>query len=224
MNYKRVYNSQKVLRVSGKHNDLDEVGRDNYHHTFFEMLGHWSFGDYFKKEAIVWGWELMTEVYKIPKDRLFATVHLSDTEAEEIWKTQTDIDPTHVLKFDKDNFWEMGSVGPCGPSTELHFDLGDAGTRAETFEDKVLGVNGENHRYVELINFVFIQNERQLDGSLVDLAEKHVDTGGGFERICSVIQGTGSNYETDVFEPLLNEIAQVSGVPYTDGEAGTPTG
>ena len=219
---KRVYNSQKVLRVSGKHNDLDEVGRDHYHHTFFEMLGHWSFGDYFKKEAITWGWELMTQVYKLPKERLFASVHLSDNEAAKIWETETDIDPKHIMRFDKDNFWEMGSVGPCGPSTELHFDLGDDSSREATYNDKIEGVNGENHRYVELINFVFIQNERLPDGTLKDLKEKHVDTGGGFERICSVIQGTGSNYQTDVFIPLLNKIAELSGKNYTNDDSCTP--
>lgn len=218
---KRVYNSQKVLRVSGKHNDLDEVGRDNYHHTFFEMLGHWSFGDYFKKEAIRWGWELLTEVYKIPKDRLFASVHLSDDEAEQIWKEETDIEHDRILRFDKDNFWEMGSVGPCGPSTEVHFDLGDLETQKETFADPVEGVNGENHRYVELINFVFMQNERLPDGTLKDLSEKHVDTGGGFERLCSIIQGTGSNYETDLFMPIIEEIAKASGVPYAADESAT---
>lgn len=221
-NYKRVYNSQKVLRVSGKHNDLDEVGRDNYHHTFFEMLGHWSFGDYFKKEAIIWGWELMTEVFKIPKNRLFASVHISDDESEKIWKEHTDIEPHRVLRFDKDNFWEMGNVGPCGPSTELHFDLGDLETQKETYANKIEGVNGQNHRYVELINFVFMQNERLPDGSLKNLSNKHVDTGGGFERICSVIQGSGSNYETDLFEPILDKIAQLSGVPYKDDDTGTP--
>lgn len=219
---KRVYNSQKVLRVSGKHNDLDEVGRDNYHHTFFEMLGHWSFSDYFKKEAIIWGWELMTEVFKMPKHRLFASVHLTDDEAAKIWEEYTDIDPSHIMRFDKDNFWEMGAVGPCGTSTEIHFDLGDDETREQTYKDKIEGVNGENHRYIELINFVFMQNERLPDGSLRDLDQKHVDTGGGFERICSVIQGSGSNYETDIFAPLLTKIAEISSVPYTDGEAGTP--
>jgi alanyl-tRNA synthetase len=219
---KRVFNSQKVLRVSGKHNDLDEVGRDHYHHTFFEMLGHWSFGDYFKKEAIVWGWELMTKVYKLPKERLFASVHITDDEAAKIWEEDTDIDPKHIMRFDKDNFWEMGAVGPCGPSTELHFDLGDEASREATYSDKIEGVNGENHRYVELINFVFMQNERLPDGSLKDLEQKHVDTGGGFERICSVIQGTGSNYQTDIFIPLLEKISSLSNVPYQNDDSCTP--
>lgn len=219
---KRVYNSQKCLRVSGKHNDLDEVGRDNYHHTFFEMLGHWSFGDYYKKEAITWMWELFTEVWKLPKDRLFASVHFTDDEAMELWKSETDIEHKRIMKFDKPNFWEMGPVGPCGPCTEIHFDIGDLSTQSETFADPVLGVNGQNHRYIELINLVFMQNERMPDGSLKELAQRHVDTGGGFERVCSVIQGTGSNYETDLFLPILTKLADMSGKTYKDNEEGTP--
>jgi alanyl-tRNA synthetase len=221
-NIKRVYNTQKCLRVSGKHNDLDEVGRDNYHHTFFEMMGHWSFGDYYKKEAISWIWELFTEVWKLPKNRLFASVHHTDDEALELWKTLTDIDHHRIMKFDKPNFWEMGPVGPCGPCTEIHFDLGDFATQGDTYADPILGVNGENHRYVELINLVFMQNERLPDGSLRALKEKHVDTGGGFERVCSVIQGSGSNYETDLFSPILEKISSLSSVPYSNDERGTP--
>jgi alanyl-tRNA synthetase len=219
---KRVYNSQKCLRVSGKHNDLDEVGRDNYHHTFFEMLGHWSFGDYYKKEAITWMWELFTEVWKLPKNRLFASVHHSDQEAMELWKTQTDIEHKRIMKFDKPNFWEMGPVGPCGPCTEIHFDIGDLATQNETFADPILGVNGQNHRYIELINLVFMQNERMPDGSLKNLTQRHVDTGGGFERVCSIIQGTGSNYETDLFLPVLKQLSQLSGKAYVNDESGTP--
>lgn len=218
----RVYNSQKCLRVSGKHNDLDEVGRDNYHHTFFEMLGHWSFGDYYKKESITWAWHLLTEVWKLPKDRLFATVYKDDDESEQIWKEVTDISHDRIMRFDSDNFWEMGAVGPCGPCTEIHFDLGPEESRSQTFEDKIEGVNGENHRYVELFNVVFIQNERLADGSLIPLKEKHVDTGAGFERICSVIQGTGSNYETDIFTPVIERIAELSKVPYDKNDGGTP--
>ncbi|MFP4165462.1 MAG: alanine--tRNA ligase [Chitinispirillaceae bacterium] len=219
----RAVDSQKCMRVSGKHNDLEEVGRDHYHHTFFEMLGNWSFGDYYKKEAIKWAWELFTEVWKLPKDRLFATIHTSDDEAEEIWKTETDIPHDRIMRFgDKDNFWEMGETGPCGPCSEIHYDCGDEKTRNETFKDPVKGVNGENDRYRELWNLVFIQYNREKDGSLNPLPFKHVDTGMGFERIVSVIQGVESNYDTDVFQPIIQELARMSGVEYDKGEAGTP--
>lgn len=220
---KRAVNSQKCLRVSGKHNDLDEVGRDTYHHTFFEMLGNWSFGDYYKNEALVWSWELLTEVWKLPKDRLFATVYRDDDEAEEIWRSKTDINPNHILRFgEKSNFWEMGEVGPCGPCSEIHFDMGDPSTQRATFKDPILGVNGENARYIEIWNNVFMQYERLKDGSLKPLKAKHVDTGMGYERVCSIIQGTGSNYETDVFRPLLTRIAELTNVPYDQGVKGTP--
>lgn len=219
---KRAANSQKCLRVSGKHNDLDEVGRDTYHHTFFEMLGNWSFGDYYKEESIAWAWELLTNVWGLPKDRLFATVYRDDDESEMLWKKLTDIDHRRILRFgEKENFWEMGDVGPCGPCTEIHFDMGDAATREQTFADKILGVNGKNHRYIELWNLVFMQFERQKNGSLVPLKDKHVDTGMGFERVCSVIQGSGSNYETDIFMPIIDLIAKKSGRPYVAGAEGT---
>ena len=220
--WKRVANSQKCIRVSGKHNDLDEVGRDTYHHTFFEMLGNWSFGDYYKKEAIAWSWELLTEVWKLPKDRLFATVYQDDDEAIGIWKTVTDIPHDRILKFGaKSNFWEMGEVGPCGPCSEIHFDMGDDATREATFRDPIHGVNGPNARYIELWNNVFMQSERLQSGELKPLKSQNVDTGMGFERICSVIQGSGSNYETDVFSPIILKIADLSGVPYSKGAEGT---
>ncbi len=220
---KRAHNSQKCLRVSGKHNDLDEVGRDTYHHTFFEMLGNWSFGDYYKKEAIEWAWQLLTDVYKLPKNRLFVTVYKDDQEAEDLWKELTDIEHHRIMRFDeKDNFWEMGNVGPCGPCSEIHFDLGDLATQNDTYQDKVGGVNGEDGRYVEIWNLVFMQNERLADGSLKPLTAKHVDTGAGLERICSVIQQTGSNYETDLFQPMISKIAELSGIPYDSDEKGTP--
>jgi alanyl-tRNA synthetase len=222
-NLRRVYNSQKCLRVSGKHNDLDEVGRDSYHHTLFEMLGNWSFGDYYKKEAIEWAWELLTKVWKLPKNRLFVTVFRDDHEAENLWKTLTDVEHNRIMRFDeKSNFWEMGAVGPCGPCSEIHFDLGDLESQMATYKDPVGGVNGTNGRYVEIWNLVFMQNERRADGSLHPLAQTHVDTGAGFERVCSIIQNTGSNYETDVFRPIIDKIAAVSGVPYSRGESGTP--
>ena len=220
---KRVVNSQKCLRVSGKHNDLDEVGRDTYHHTFFEMLGYWSFGDYYKKDAIKWIWTLMTEVWKLPKNRLFATIYKDDDEAEQIWKTDTDIEHSRIMRFaEKSNFWEMGDVGPCGPCSEIHFDLGDLSTQAETYADLALGVNGTNARYIELSNDVFMQYERMQSGDLKPLKAKHVDFGAGFERIVSVIQQTGSNYETDLFRPIIDKIASMTKVAYDPGEKGTP--
>ncbi len=220
--WKRVANSQKCIRVSGKHNDLDEVGRDTYHHTLFEMLGNWSFGDYYKKEAISWAWELLTEAWKLPKDRLFVTVYKTDDEAIEIWKSETDIDPARVLRFgDKENFWEMGEIGPCGPCSEIHFDMGDEATRDATFADPILGVNGQNARYIEIWNLVFMQFERIAGGELKPLKHKNVDTGMGFERVCSIIQGSGNNYETDVFGPIINGIAELSGTEYSNGVEGT---
>ncbi|MCG8344644.1 MAG: alanine--tRNA ligase [Chlorobiales bacterium] len=206
--YTRAADTQKCIRASGKHNDLEDVGRDTYHHTFFEMLGNWSFGDYYKKEAIVWAWELFTEVWKLPKERLYATVYNDDDESLEIWKTQTDIDPDHVMKFgEKDNFWEMGETGPCGPCSEIHIDLTD------DFSGKDL-VNADDHRVIELWNLVFIQYNRKSDGSLDPLPKKHVDTGMGFERVTAVLQGKSSNYDTDVFTPLFEAIKGITGVSY----------
>ncbi|MCY4443214.1 MAG: alanine--tRNA ligase [Proteobacteria bacterium] len=221
-NLSRVCNTQKVLRVSGKHNDLDEVGLDDYHHTFFEMLGHWSFGDYFKKETILLGWELMTEVYKFPKNRLFVTVHHSDDEAYELWCKETDIEQHRILRFDKDNFWEMAATGPCGTCSEIHFDRGDIHSQKATYNHPIHGVNGKGHRYVELINFVFIAFQKLSDGGLQPLKEKHVDTGAGLERLCAILQGQASNYETDLFKPLTHHIATLLNAPYHKGEKGTP--
>lgn len=221
--WKRACNSQKCIRVSGKHNDLDVVGRDNYHHTFFEMLGNWSFGDYYKKEAIAWAWELLTEVWKLPRERLFATVYEDDDEAWQIWKDVSDLPDDRIMRFDaKSNFWEMGDTGPCGPCSEIHYDRGDLATQAETFKDPILGVNGENDRYIEIWNNVFMQYERVSDGSLISLKAKNVDTGMGFERICSILQGKTSNYDTDVFSPIIAKVAELSKVPYSDGVDGTP--
>ncbi|MDG5814650.1 alanine--tRNA ligase [Chitinispirillales bacterium ANBcel5] len=220
---KRAVNSQKCMRVSGKHNDLEEVGRDHYHHTFFEMLGNWSFGDYYKKEAIKWAWELLTEVWKLPKDRLFATVYKDDDEALAIWKSETDIAHDRIMRFgEESNFWEMGETGPCGPCSEIHFDTGDASTREATFNDPLRGVNGENDRYRELWNLVFIQYNREKNGSLSPLPACHVDTGMGFERIVSVIQGVDSNYDTDLFRPIISELEKMSGKAYSNGPQGTP--
>ncbi|MDO5575931.1 MAG: alanine--tRNA ligase, partial [Fibrobacter sp.] len=220
---KRAVNSQKCMRVSGKHNDLEEVGRDHYHHTFFEMLGNWSFGDYYKKEAIRWSWELFTEVWKIPKERLFVTVYESDDEAASYWESETDIDPSRIMRFGaKSNFWEMGETGPCGPCSEIHYDIGDLSTQKETFADPVEGVNGENARYRELWNLVFMQYNREKDGTLTPLPQTHVDTGMGFERIVSVIQGVESNYDTDLFQAIIRKIESESKKAYDKGEKGTP--
>ena len=210
---KRAVNSQKCIRVSGKHNDLEEVGVDNYHHTFFEMLGNWSFGDYYKAEAIEWAWELLTGVWGLDKRRLWATVHDSDDEAAQLWTQVTDIPAHQVLRFgDKENFWEMGETGPCGPCSEIHYYDGPDISRM-TAE----GVNA-GPEYKELWNLVFIQNRRLENGALEDLPAKHVDTGAGLERIVAVIQGQTSNYATDLFIPLIEHVAQLTGVPYDDSQ------
>jgi alanyl-tRNA synthetase len=206
--YVRAADSQKCIRVSGKHNDLEEVGRDTYHHTLFEMLGNWSFGDYYKKEAIGWAWELLTVVWGLDKRRLYATVYESDDEAAEIWTSATDIDPAHVQRFGKkDNFWEMGETGPCGPCSEIHIDL------TPDYSGAAL-VNAGDPRVMEIWNLVFIQYNRDDKGELTPLPAKHVDTGMGFERICAVLQKKRSNYDTDVFLPILRQIADVTGRPY----------
>ncbi|NLW59005.1 MAG: alanine--tRNA ligase [Firmicutes bacterium] len=210
--YKRAANSQKVLRVSGKHNDLDEVGRDTYHHTFFEMLGNWSFGDYYKREAIEWAWELLTEVWGLPIDRLYATVHQTDDEAAALWRELTPLPADRIMRFgDKENFWEMGETGPCGPCSEIHFDLGPAACDKGHVPGHQCRVNGDCGRYVELWNLVFIQYNRKADGTLEELPAKHVDTGMGFERIVAVLQGKISNYDTDLFTPLIREILDLTG-------------
>ncbi len=206
--YTRAADTQKCIRVSGKHNDLEEVGHDTYHHTFFEMLGNWSFGDYYKKEAIEWAWDLLTNVWGLPKERLYATVYKTDEEALELWKEVTDINHNHILKFaEKDNFWEMGETGPCGPCSEIHINLSDN-------PDDASLVNADSPLCIEIWNLVFIQYYRDSEGTLHDLPKKHIDTGMGFERLCAVMQGKKSNYDTDVFMPLINRIAEISGRPY----------
>lgn len=207
--YKRAVDSQKCIRVSGKHNDLEEVGRDTYHHTFFEMLGNWSFGDYYKKEAIEWAWDLLTAEWGLDKRRLYATVYESDDEAESLWKSATDIEHSHVLRFGKkDNFWEMGETGPCGPCSEIHIDLTPDGTGGAL-------VNAGDPSVMEIWNLVFIQYNRDSAGTLTPLPAKHVDTGMGFERICAVLQRKNSNYDTDVFAPLIERICAITGKTYT---------
>ena len=206
--YKRATDTQKCIRVSGKHNDLEEVGRDTYHHTFFEMLGNWSFGDYYKKEAIIWAWELLTDIWKLPKERLWATVYRTDDESFDIWQNETDINPEHILRFDKkDNFWVMGEVGPCGPCSEIHINISDD-------YDNPKWVNAGVPECIEIWNLVFIQYNRDKEGKLHDLPEKHVDTGMGFERVCALLQDKKSNYDTDVFMPLITKVSELSGIKY----------
>ncbi len=215
--YSRAVDSQKCIRVSGKHNDLEEVGRDTNHHTFFEMLGNWSFGDYYKKEAIEWAWELITEVWKLPKDKLWATVFREDNDAEALWKKVTDIKPAHVLRFDeKNNFWEMGEVGPCGPCSEIHIDLGEKCCDKKNDPHHTCKVNGGCSRFIELWNLVFIQYNRDESGKLFPLPSKHVDTGLGFERVVAVLQKKNSNYLTDLFIPIFKHISEITGTTWKD--------
>ncbi len=214
--YTRAVDTQKVMRVSGKHNDLDEVGYSSWHHTFFEMLGNWSFGDYFKKEAIEWGWELITGHFGLEKERLWATVFEGDDaveadgEAEAFWYECTDLLPGRVVRLPaKENFWEMGATGPCGPCSEIHYYLGD--DLAAQDSRMLIDDTGD---LVEIWNLVFIQYNRDETGALQSLPEKHVDTGMGFERMCSLLQGAESNYETDIFQPLIGRIAELTGKEY----------
>ena len=211
--YSRAVNSQKCIRVSGKHNDLEEVGLDTFHHTFFEMLGNWSFGDYYKKEAIEWSWDLLTNVWALEKERLWVTVYQDDDEAYDLWVGQTDIKEDRVLRFGKkENFWEMGETGPCGPCSEIHYYIGD-----DISLQSADGVN-EDDLYWELWNLVFIQNERLSDGTLNKLSQNHVDTGAGLERIACILQAKKSNYETDLFQPIINEIEKLSKIKYNQDQ------
>ena len=218
--YRRAVDTQKCIRVSGKHNDLEEVGRDTYHHTYFEMLGNWSFGDYFKADAIAWAWDLLTRVWGLPKERLYATVFAgdegdglpADDEAERLWRGATDINPNHVLRFGKkDNFWEMADTGPCGPNSEIHVDLTPDGSGGGL-------VNADDPRVMEIWNLVFIQFNRTASGVLEPLPAQHVDTGMGFERVVAVLQCT-DNYGTDVFTPLMDRIGDLAGQRYAAAEA-----
>jgi len=219
--YTRAVNSQVCVRVSGKHNDLEEVGHDTYHQTMFEMLGNWSFGDYYKEEAITWAWELLTEIYQFPKEKLYATVFETDDESFNLWKNKTDINPNHIVRCgEKDNFWEMGNTGPCGPCSELHIDLSDDHTSPEIERDPSTG--GLSSRYMELWNLVFIQYNRGTDGSLTPLPAQHVDTGAGLERITAYLQGSTSNYDTDLFKPIIQKVVEITKVPYNTNESGTP--
>lgn len=221
--YSRIADSQKCLRVSGKHNDLEEVGHDTYHHTMFEMLGNWSFGDYFKKEAISWAWELLTEVYGIDKNRLYVTIFEGapeeglerDEEAASYWREH--VSAERIINGNKhDNFWEMGETGPCGPCSEIHVDLRDDEER-KLIDGKSL-VNKDHPQVVEIWNLVFMQYNRKADGSLVSLPNKVIDTGMGLERLCMALQGKRSNYDTDVFTPLIGKVAELSGVKYGESD------
>ncbi|HUV88726.1 MAG TPA: alanine--tRNA ligase [Anaerolineae bacterium] len=222
--YTRVADTQKCMRVSGKHNDLDAVGRDGYHHTFFEMLGNWSFGDYYKKEAITWAWELLTGVWELSKERLWATVFKdeagqleTDEEAANLWRSETDIVPEHILYFGpKDNFWEMADTGPCGPCSEIHYDYGPEACRLQGEPGHVCQVNGDCGRFVELWNLVFIQYNKDASGALHPLPARHVDTGMGFERMAALLQGVDSNYDTDLFTPILRRVQEMTG--HTDAQ------
>mgnify|MGYP001063179074 FL=1 len=213
--YKRAVNSQKCIRVSGKHNDLEEVGVDLYHHTFFEMLGNWSFGDYYKKEAIQWSWELLTDIWKLDKKRLWVTIYKDDDESAKIWQEFTDIDSSRILKFgDKENFWEMGDTGPCGPCSEIHYYIGDLNKQSKD------GVN-KTDEYRELWNLVFMQFNRNENGQLEDLDQKHVDTGLGLERMVSTLNKLDDHYKTDLFYPIIEKIIKISNKDYTFNQ-GTP--
>ncbi len=222
--YHRAVNSQKCLRVSGKHNDLEEVGKDTYHHTFFEMLGNWSFDDYFKAEAIRWAWELLTKVWGIEPSRLWATVFAGDKtdnlpkddEAAKLWTKVTPISADRVLAFGKkDNFWEMGDTGPCGPCSEIHIDLGPDMCDKKGVSGHKCSVNGGCSRFIELWNLVFIQYNHTDNGGLLELGAKYVDTGAGLERITAVLQNKKSNYDTDLFMPIINRTAEITGHKYT---------
>ena len=213
--YVRATSSQKCLRISGKHNDLEAVGRDTYHHTFFEMLGNWSFGDYYKAEAIQWAWELLTKEWGLPKDKLWATVYLDDDEAEQLWAKISGLPAERIKRFgEKENFWEMGETGPCGPCSEIHLDRGPEACDMKGKPGHICQVNGDCARYIELWNLVFIQYNRDQDRTLSELPQKHVDTGMGLERITAVLQNVLSNYDIDFMRALITTTETISGKRY----------
>ncbi len=213
--YPRAASAQKCLRISGKHNDLETVGRDTYHHTFFEMLGNWSFGDYYKAEAIEWAWDLLTREWGLPKDKLYATVYLNDDDAERLWAKISGLPVERIGRFgEKENFWEMGETGPCGPCSEIHLDRGPQACDLQGVAGHECRVNGDCARYIELWNLVFIQYNRKEDRSLEELPSKHVDTGMGLERITAVLQGVLSNYDIDSMRALTATTEQIAGKKY----------
>ena len=220
---KRISNSQKCLRVSGKHNDLSEVGHDTYHHTFFEMLGNWSFGDYFKEEAINWAWELLTKEYRINPDDLYVTIFegskddgvSEDSEAFSLWSKIIEKDRI-LLCGKEDNFWEMGEQGPCGPCSEIHIDLRDDSEKKKVPAQAL--INKDHPLVIELWNLVFIQYNRKANGTLEDLPKKHIDTGMGLERLCMVLQNVKSNYDTDIFKTIIDEVQQITQISYGTNE------
>jgi len=222
--YTRAVDTQKVMRVSGKHNDLDDVGRDTTHHTFFEMLGNWSFGDYYKQEAIRWAWQLLTEAWGLEPHRLWATVFKdelgelpTDDEAQGFWLSETDINPHQVLyEGRKENLWQMADTGPCGPCSEIHYDRGPEACDCSHDPDHVCRVNGECDRYTEIWNLVFIQYNQDAEGNLHPLPDQHVDTGAGFERLLAILQGVDSNYKTDLFTPIIGRVQEMAG--HTDAQ------
>jgi len=224
--YKRAVDTQKCMRVSGKHNDLDDVGRDTTHHTFFEMLGNWSFGDYYKQEAIRWAWELLTDVWGLEPDRLWATVFKdelgelkTDEEAKEFWLSETGINPDHVLyEGRKENLWQMADTGPCGPCSEIHYDRGPGACECQDDPDHQCRVNGDCGRYTEIWNLVFIQYNQDAEGNLQPLPDQHVDTGAGFERLLAILQGVDSNYKTDLFTPIIERVQEMAGHTEADVE------
>jgi alanyl-tRNA synthetase len=216
--FKRAVNTQKCIRVSGKHNDLEEVGKDNYHHTFFEMLGNWSFGDYYKSEAIEWAWKLLTEIYGIDKNRLYATVYKDDDESFGLWKKISGLPKDRILRYgEKDNFWDMGAVGPCGPCSEIHYYRGN-----DVKDQNPTKINSGDPNYIELWNLVFIQYNRDKNNKLTPLPKKHVDTGAGLERLTAALNHKLSNYGTDLFAPILKNIEDISNVEYAENNSGIP--
>ena len=222
LSFKRAVTSQKCVRAGGKHNDLEQVGFTARHHTFFEMLGNFSFGDYFKRDAIRFAWEFLTGELGIPRERLWATVHHTDDEAAAMWEEIAGLPPERIFRLgDKDNFWQMAETGPCGPCSELHFDLRAEGKRGTDVPVEEFMEAGESGEFLELWNLVFMQFDRDADGELHPLPAPSIDTGAGLERVTSVIQGVGSNYQTDLFVPLIRRAESVVGVPY---EYGTPAG
>src|SRR5271169_6215127 len=215
-NYMRATTCQKCVRAGGKHNDLEQVGRTARHHTFFEMLGNFSFGDYFKSDAIAFAWELVTKEYALPKDRLYITVFREDDEAEELWQKVTGVSRDRIFRQDeKDNFWQMGETGPCGPCSELHYDLGPEGSELPGEDDHFPSESG---RYVEIWNLVFMQYDRDASGKLTPLPRPSIDTGLGLERMASILQGKLTNYDTDLIHPIIQHAADLFGMTYGGDE------